>query len=277
MILQHNKETRQRLYAQTRILQNVYHTSSSIGLHWRIGGLGLAELAAALGKSVLEEGGKEAGKAALRQLISKFDREKEPILFFSLFCRFKELPSFDLVSSEVNTILENTPLKGQEFELDKHTFRYWLSWDEFEGCEVPEDSWELDTYANPIEDKESLDWSLVSKCISDFTLWVFPLSYGNNKESTIVSVYRILARIKSELLDNQRLDIGKIAIFSYVRADTSMCSRIQKKLNDKLKEQKLEGNVYVETIANDRSLLTVSLQEQVYATALADSFKRWGI
>ena len=233
--------------------------------------------AKAVGEAVLAEGMKEAGKAALKQLLTKFDKEKDPVVFFSLFCSFKELPSYDIASSQLNTILESTSLKGQYFAIDKHTFKYWLSWDEFEGCEVPEDSWELDTYAVDEEDKEDIDWSLASTCVSDFTLWVYPLSQTTNKESMTVSAYRVLAEIRRKVLENQRLNIRKVGIFAFIRADNSMCSRIENKLNKKMTEQKLGGKVYVEPVSNTRSLLTIPMRETMYALALADSFKRWGV
>jgi hypothetical protein len=79
-----------------------------------------------VGEAILSEAAKEGGKAALKQLLARFDKEKDPVVFFGLFCSFKELPGFDIVSSQLNTILESTSLKSQEFMLGKHTFKYRL-------------------------------------------------------------------------------------------------------------------------------------------------------
>jgi hypothetical protein len=243
-----------------------------------LSGLAAAALGAKIiGSAVLDEGTKEATKSALKQLLTKFDKENDPVIFFGLFCTFKELPSFDVASSQINTIWESTSLKAPEFVFDKYTFNSALSWDELEGCEIPDDDWELDTYATVQENPEDLDYSAASTCISGFTIWVYPVSQSNNKEGIIDSAYRVLAEIKRKLLDNRRLIIRKAEIFGFVRADESMCLRVEKKLTKKMREQKLDGNVYVETVPNQRHLLTVPLRERMYALAFGEAFKRWGL
>lgn len=138
---------------------------------------------AKVGEGLLAEGMKQAGMVALKQLFSKFDTEKDPVIFFSLFCSFKELPSFDIASSQLNMIMEKTSIKSQEFVAGKHTYRYGLSWDELEGCEVPNTSWEPDTYAFHQEDRESIDWSVAATCVSGFSLWIFPVSQKHHSLS----------------------------------------------------------------------------------------------
>jgi hypothetical protein len=109
---------------------------------------------------------------------------------------------------------------------------------------------------------ENIDWSLASTCVTGFTLWVFPVSSGDNKESIILSAYRELAVICRKLLDNARLNIRRATVFAFVRADFSMGSRIEKKLNDRLRNQNLDGTVYVEPVSNNRRLLTARYERQ---------------
>ena len=232
--------------------------------------------AKAAGASAGEEAIKEAGKSAVKYAFAAKGPEKDPVVFFGLFCSFKELPSFDTANSQLGSILSRLDIKGQEIEANKQTFRISTSWEEFEGCEVPEDAWELDTY-QPInkEDEENIDWSLASMCVEQLTVWLAPLSQSK-KEEIIGSAYGILDDIRRKLYDTSNLTIKKISIFGFIRTDQSTCIKIEKKFEKKLKANELTGNVYIESIPEHKKLMTVPIREKLYALALADSFKRWG-
>jgi hypothetical protein len=235
-------------------------------------GLGLA---AALGAEVAKEASKAATKEIIKQILLSRVGEKDPVIFFGLFCDFKRLTSFDVTNMEVNAVLERYKPKNQEICFEKQTFKYAVSWQEFKDEELSNPSWEYDALANNNEDEDT-NLTIPTESSSGFVLWLVPLSQGNRKE-TIVSAYIILDDLNRRLLENVRLSIRKITSFGFLRADRKTCLKVDDRLRKKMKKERLVGNTLVESIPNERMLLTVPLRELLTAKAFADSFKLWGV
>ena len=235
-------------------------------------GLGLA---AALGAEIAKEVSKAATKEVIKQILLSRAGEKDPVIFFGLFCDFKRLTSYEITTTEVNTILERYKPKNQEICYEKQTFKYTVSWQEFRDEELSTPSWEYDALENRDEDDKP-NLAIPAESSSGFVFWLVPLSQGNRKE-TIVSAYIILDNLNRRLLENVRLSIRKITSFGFLRADRKTCLKIDDRLRKKMKKERLTGNTLVESIPDDRMLLTVPLREMLTARAFADSFKRWGV
>ena len=90
-------------------------------------------LAAALGSELAKEASKAAVKESIKQLLANRKNEKDPVIFFGLFCDFKRLTSFEVVNSELNSVLARYQPRNHEITFDKQTYKYDFSWQEFIG------------------------------------------------------------------------------------------------------------------------------------------------
>jgi len=228
-----------------------------------------------IGSAVAQGLSVEAGKMVVKKVLSSLPtRSKEPVIFFGLFCNFREMPSYDSASSVLNEIILIMHPRGQQLSLDKQTFEYEITWDYVEGCEIPYSSWENDVLMNQDEKQESIDWSMVSNCLSGFILWLSPISLGDKKE-LMISAYRILDEISRKI--QSKFNISKINKFIFLILSREENLRVQSRLIKKMEKMKLPGTVDVASISADRMLLTVPLHEMLTAMVFVDSFKLWGL
>jgi len=227
-----------------------------------------------VGVSIAQALGVEAGKVAIQQLLSNLSsKELESVISFGLFCDFKEMPSYDTASSQLNEIILSKHPKGQQLIQDNQTFAYDVFWDYMDGYEIPESSWEYDVLAKRIEDQESIDRSIVSSGVSGFILWLKPLSLSKKKEM-MLSAYQILDDISKRTLANPYFSISRINKFAFVVLNQEDCSRIQSRLAKKMEKSRLQETIESAPIRSGKILLTVPLREMLTVLALADSFKR---
>jgi hypothetical protein len=232
-------------------------------------------LAAALGTELAKEASKAAAKESIKHILANRGNEKDPVIFFGLFCDFKRLTSFETVNSELDDVLARYQPKNHELTFDKQTFKYDFSWQEFTDEDSTDPSWDFDA----LQDKEQFEREILSnpsKSASGFILWLVPLSQGDRKE-TSVSAYLVLDEINRRLLENIRLSVRRITSFAFLQAERKMCLKVDDRLRKRMKRERLTGNTLIESIPRDLMLLTVPLREQLTAQAFADSFKLLGI
>jgi hypothetical protein len=216
-------------------------------------------------------------KEVTKRLLSKGADFKEPVIYFGLFCNFKEMPSYDVAKSELTEIILQMNPKGRKLIEDKQSFDYDITWDIFEGCDFPDFSWEQDAVVEEDNEcEEEIDTSLASNCVSGFTFWLAPLPFENRK-NMIISAYHILDEINHKIQENLYLSISKNRIFVFIGTDTDTSKGIYSKLLKKMKEQKLAGNPVLQSLTDKAMMLVVPLREQLTAISVAESFKRWGV
>ena len=88
-------------------------------------------LAAALGSELAKEASKAVAKETIKRLLANRKSEKDPVVFFGLFCDFKRLTSFEVVNSELNKVLARYQPRKHEITYDKQTYKFDFSWQEF--------------------------------------------------------------------------------------------------------------------------------------------------
>lgn len=218
--------------------------------------------------------GTEGVKAATKKFLSQSPDFKEPVINFGLFSNFKDILSYDTVLRELNEIIRLMKPRGRKLEFEKHKFEYDVSFDIIEGCEVPELPWEYDALVEPDSFQDSFDDSIAACCISGFIFWLSPLSLGDKKEM-MISAYHLLKIIDLKLQESMQLPIMKLRSFIFIGADEETCLRIRSKLSKKMAEEKLLGNISLESLTDKSMLLVVPLREMLTVIALANSFKRW--
>lgn len=228
-----------------------------------------------MGSELAKEASKAVAKESIKQLLANRKNEKDPVIFFGLFCDFKRLTSFEVVNSELNKVLARYQSRNHEITFDRQTYKFDFSWQEFTDEDESNPSRDIDALQDP-EQYENELLPNPSDSASGFILWLVPLSQGNRKETT-VSAYLILDEISRRLLENIRLSVRRITSFAYLQAERKTCLKIDNRLRKRMKKERLTDNTLVESIPENMMLLTVPLREQLTAQAFADSFKLWGV
>jgi hypothetical protein len=245
-----------------------------IGLLHKSDNLALA-VAAAIGTELAKEASGAVAKEGIKQLLANRKNEKDPFIFFGLFCDFKRLTSLEVVNLVLNDVLARYQPRNHEINFEKQTFRFDFAWQEFTDEDSSAFDWDSDALADE-EQSEIESLPNLSESSSGFILWLVPLSQGSRKEIT-VSAYLILDAINRRLLENTRLNVRKITSFAYLQADRKTCLKVDDRLRKRMKKERLTGNTLVEATPNNMMLLTVPLREQLMAQVFADSFKLWSV
>lgn len=229
-----------------------------------------------VGAEIAKELTKEGVKEVTKRLLAKGADFKEPVIYFGLFCNFKEMPSYDVASSILNEIIRSMNPKGRKLIEEKQSFNYDVSWDIFEGCDLPDFSWEQDAVIEEeTECEEDVVISLASSCVSGFTFWLIPLPFEKRKDM-IVSAYHLLDKINHEIQENRFLSIMKNRIFVFIGTDIETSKGLYSRLLKKMTEQKIaSGNPILQSLTDKAMMLVVPLREQLTAIAVAESFKKW--
>lgn len=227
------------------------------------------EIGVAFAKGAATKAGEMALEGTINHLFSKDDKF---IVFFGLFCDFREMPSYDEAGAEFNHVLSKTDASGLRITKDGHSFTYVTHWDSMDGCELPESRWEYDALIESAEDEEDVEESIISQCVSGLIIWLVPMSQGNTKEM-MLSAYRCLESLEQGLREDTKLLVSKSRVFAFVRSDESTISGIGRRLRKKMNKSKLEGAIDSSSLAAGQALMTVPLKDSLTVISLADSIK----
>ena len=236
----------------------------------------MAEIAKDVGIGIASGLGQEGIKLAAQRMFLRYANSKDPVIYFGLWCNFREMPFYDNARDALNEVVSNLERSGSSLVQGKNTFDYDISWRMLEGCEIPHEQWEYDA----VIDEETNDFEEASsECVSGFVFWLWPCSLGERK-SIIVSAYHILSQIDLKVQGNKQLPKMKTTSFAFVRANKETCLKIHSRLNSKIngndETKGFLGTVDEAPLSENMMLLTVPLREFVVAKALADSFSIWG-
>jgi hypothetical protein len=227
----------------------------------------LEKVGVEIGTSLAKEGAKIISRQAFMQNIST----KDPIIYFGLWCNFRESkPKFDDARSALSDALSTISESKNTFDKD-------ITWKTFDGYDVSIDqSWENDALVDPTDTNFE---DATMECVLGFVLWLYHSSLSNRRD-TIVSAYRIFRKINEKLELDGRVPKMKTTSFAFIKANNELClkihSRLLKKINGNSETKGLVGTIDLAPLSETMMVMTVPIKEVIVAESLADSFSFWG-